>query len=126
MMAPIIPGLNSDEIFDIAKASANAGAICMSHTMVRLNGAVALLFEDWVQKTFPLKASRIINLIAEAQGGKLGNSKFGERMSGTGAFAESIHQQVRLARQKNNLHHKMPTFNLDAYGIKRQKQLQLF
>jgi len=126
MMAPIIPGLNSDEIFDMTEAVSKTGAESLSHTVVRLNGAIALLFEDWIQKTFPLKATRVLNLIAQAQGGKLGNSTFGERMKGKGAMAESINQQVRLARQKFKLQNKLPMFNTQLYKATGKQQLQLF
>ncbi len=126
MMAPIIPGLNSDEIFELAEAIAQTGCTSLGHTMVRLNGAIALLFEDWIQKQMPLKANRVLNLIAEAQGGKLGNSAFGERMSGTGVLAESINQQVRLAKKKYHLNQPLPNYNTQLFRSAQQIQLNLF
>ncbi len=126
MMAPIIPGLNSDEVFTICEAVSKAGATSLNHTMVRLNGAVALLFEDWIQKTFPLKATRVLNLIAESQGGKLGNSNFGERMKGTGVLANSIHQQIRLAKKKFNLNYKPKPLSKSPYQAAPSTQLNLF
>ena len=126
MMAPIIPGLTSDEVFDVCREVSKAGAVSLNHTLVRLNGAIALIFEDWIQKTFPLKATRVLNLIAESQGGKLGNSTFGERMKGTGSFAESIHQQVRLAKKKFNLTHKPAPLTGPVYRAVPKNQLSLF
>lgn len=126
MFAPIIAGLNSDEVFDIASASANAGAKCLSYTMLRLNGVVELLFEDWIRKAFPLKANRVMNLIASAQGGSVQNTNFGERMKGKGVLAENIAQQVKLARKRYKLDHKMPEFNLDLFRGKSNSQLALF
>ena len=126
MMAPIIPGLNSDEIFDMAEAVSDAGAQTLNHTMVRLNGAIALLFENWIQKTLPLKATRVLNLIAETQGGKLGNSKFKERMSGTGRLAESINQQIRLAKKKYQLNYKPKPLEQSLYRSQVKTQLELF
>jgi DNA repair photolyase len=126
MMAPVIPGLNSTEIFSVAEAAEKAGAKTLHHTMVRLNGAIALLFEDWINKALPLKAKRVTNLIAEAQGGKLGNSKFGERMSGKGVLAQSIQQQIELAKIKYNLNHKLPAYNLNLFDKKKTPQLRLF
>jgi DNA repair photolyase len=126
LLAPIIPGLNSDEVFDICKAVSNAGATSLSHTMVRLNGAIALLFEDWILKTFPLKASRVLNLIAETQGGKLGNSSFDVRTTGTGVLAESIRQQILLAKKKYNLHYKPKPLSNMVYKSIPTAQLNLF
>ena len=50
MVAPVIPGLNSHEIPSIIEAAANAGACSVGMTMVRLNDAVAKIFEDWIYK----------------------------------------------------------------------------
>ena len=126
MMAPIIPGLNSDEIFDICEAASHAGARTLNHTLVRLNGAVALLFEDWILKTFPLKAHRVLNLIAETQGGKLSNSTFKERMKGVGVLAHSINQQVLLAKKKFNLHAKPKPLQAFKPTATSSLQLNLF
>mgnify|MGYP001586880862 FL=1 len=38
MMAPIVPGLNSHEIFDVVKAVKQSGAHDVAFTMARLNG----------------------------------------------------------------------------------------
>src|SRR6202000_1900693 len=47
MAAPIIPGLNSNEVPAIIKASADRGALSAGFTLVRLNGSVAEIFTDW-------------------------------------------------------------------------------
>jgi len=126
MMAPVIPGLNSDEVFAICEAVSKAGALSLGHTMVRLNGAIALLFEDWIQATFPLKASRVMHLIAEAQGGKLSSSTFGERMRGVGVLAQSINQQVRLAKRKYGLHLKPKPLKTPSFKRDTSSQMRLF
>ncbi|MBR9861269.1 PA0069 family radical SAM protein [bacterium] len=126
MFAPVVPGLNSDEVFDVAEAVKEAGAISMSYTMVRLNGSIALIFEDWLRKTYPLKANRVLNLISAAQGGNLSNHNFGERMKGKGVFAESVRQQIQLARKRYKLDGKMPAFNLNLYRANANGQLNLF
>lgn len=46
MLAPIIPGINSHEILPLAKAAADAGAVSIVHTVVRLNGAIGEIFTD--------------------------------------------------------------------------------
>jgi DNA repair photolyase len=126
MLAPIIPGLNSDEIFDICAAVSKAGASSLGHTMVRLNGVIALLFEDWIQKTFPLKATRVMNLISATQGGKIGSSNFGERMQSIGTLAVSINEQVRLAKKQYGLAIKPKPLNTAVYKSTPTIQLHLF
>ena len=50
MIAPIIPSINSHEILHIAKQAANAGAVSIAHTIVRLDGAIGQIFTDWIKK----------------------------------------------------------------------------
>ena len=100
MMAPIIPALNSTEVFKIAKAASEAGALGFNHSIIRLNGSVAEIFTDWVQKVFPDRASKIINGIRDCHGGKLGETKPGLRMRGEGYTAAMINQMVKLAKQQ--------------------------
>lgn len=100
MMAPIIPGLNSHEIFDVLAAVKEAGATDAHYTMVRLNGQIADIFTDWVQKTFPERAGKVLNHIAGAHGGSLRDSRFGVRMRGEGHMAQQIADTFRLARKK--------------------------
>lgn len=126
MLAPIIPGLNSDEIFDICAAVSKAGASSLGHTMVRLSGVITLLFEDWIQKTFPLKATRVMNLISATQKDKLGRSNFGERMRGIGTIAVSINEQVRLAKKQYGLAIKPKPLNTSVYKSASTIQLHLF
>ncbi|RZM10917.1 MAG: PA0069 family radical SAM protein, partial [Pedobacter sp.] len=97
MVAPIIPGLNSNEIPDIIKAAADRGAVSAGFTIVRLNGAIAELFTDWVHKAYPDRAEKVLNMIKSCHGGNLNDSDFGRRMNGEGHVANSIHQLYRMA-----------------------------
>jgi DNA repair photolyase len=100
MTAPIIPGLNDHEIPAIIQAAAENGAVWAGYTIVRLNGAIATLFEEWVNHHFPDKASKVLNQIRECHGGKVNDSRFGVRMVGEGNFAEHIRQLHDLACRK--------------------------
>lgn len=99
-IAPIIPGLTSDEIVPIMKAAANAGAISASFTMVRLNGTIGDIFTDWIRKTFPDRAEKVLHQVAEAHGGSLSDSRFGTRMRGEGQMAESIRRLFQVAHDR--------------------------
>jgi len=107
MMAPIIPALNDDEIFSIAKAVSQRGAGSMSHQIVRLNGPNAEIFTDWVTRNFPDRAEKVLNQLKDLHGGQLNDSRFGTRMKGEGKFAENINAQIKLA--------KLKFFKKDAY-----------
>ena len=123
MMAPIIPALNSAEIMKVAKATANAGALSLNYTMVRLNGQIALVFKDWIEKNFPDRAKKVISQIESLHGGHLSDSRFGTRMKGEGKIANIIKQQFDVARNLHFSNRKMPDYNLNAF---RKQQLTLF
>src|SRR6201986_4421693 len=95
MAAPIIPGLNSEEIPAIIKAAADKGALAAGFTIVRLNGSISEIFTDWVHKAFPYRADKVLNMIKACHDGKLNDSDCGRRMSGDGNMAQSIHQLFR-------------------------------
>ena len=126
MMAPIIPGLNDSEILSIAKETADAGARNLSHTMVRLNGDVELLFGDWLERTYPDRKEKVMNFIRETHGGQAGDSRFGTRMSGEGTIAQIVSDQFRLARKLYFKDRVIPPYNLDMHGGFKSPQLKLF
>ena len=100
LIAPIIPGLTSEELVPIMKAAAQAGAVSAGYTMVRLNGTIAEIFSDWIRKTFPDRADKVLNQIAAAHGGSLSDNRFGTRMKGEGQLAESIRRLFYLAHDR--------------------------
>lgn len=98
-MAPIIPAINSHEIFDLVKTIGEHGANSASYILVRLNGHNGDLFTDWVQKNFPDRAEKVLNLIKETHGGTLNENRWKVRMRGEGTYAEIIRSQFALSRR---------------------------
>jgi len=95
MMGPMIPGLNEQEMQRIMKAAADAGATFTAYTFIRLNGAVKLLFHDWLYKNFPNQADKVWHLIEQSHDGKVNDSRFGLRMRGEGNIAAIVAQQYK-------------------------------
>jgi len=128
MTAPIIPGLNSDEIPDIIKAVAQRGGLTAGYTMVRLNGEIATVFHDWLQKNKPDAADKIWNHIKACHGGQVNDSRFGTRMRGEGKIAESIRQLFYMAKNKYMKDRVMPPYNFSLFQRPPQKgqQISLF
>lgn len=126
MMAPIIPGLNEHEIFSMAKAVSERGALGIGYTMVRLNGDVGAIFEDWLRKTMPDRAEKVLNKIRGAHGGNLYDHRASVRMRGEGKIAEIIRDQFRLAKEKYFAGRQMPNYNLDLHEKFKSAQLKLF
>lgn len=126
MFAPIIPGLNNHEIFEVAKITSQLGALSLGYTMVRLNGDVGKIFEDWISKVFPDKADKVMNQIKSCHGGSTNDSRIGTRMRGEGNIAEIIRSQVQLARKKYFPEKILPPYNLDLHEGFKTPQLRLF
>lgn len=125
MMAPIIPGLNDHEILPLAKAVREAGALGIGYTMVRLNGDIGIIFEDWIRKTMPDRADRVLNRIRDVHGGNLHDHRPVVRMRGEGKIADLIHAQFKLARERYFKDCKMPAYNLTLHAGHKGGQLSL-
>ncbi len=126
MLAPMIPGLNSHELMDLARAVADAGALSFGFTMVRLNGAIGPLFLDWLQKAMPDRASRVESLIRSCHDGQLNDSQFGRRMKGEGEVASQLHQMARISRRKFFAGRELPELNTSLHAQYKTGQLRLF
>ena len=108
MNAPIIPGLTDHETPSILKETAARGSLTAGYTVVRLNGTIGRLFEDWLVKTFPDKASKVLHQIADCHQGNLNDSQWHRRQKGSGNLAEIIGQMFKTAFSKYYEGRKMP------------------
>ncbi len=115
MNAPIIPGLNHHEIPEVMKQVANHGAADIGYTLVRLNGKIANIFEDWLSVHFPDRKDKILNQIKSFHDGKLNDSEFGRRMKGEGNMALAIERLFRISKGRYFQNKKLPPFNLAAF-----------
>ncbi len=126
MLAPIIPSFNDHEILAMARGVADRGGLSIAYTMVRLNGDVAEIFEDWLRKTYPDRADKVLNKIRNTHGGKLNDSRFGTRMTGEGNIADIVQQQMSLAKKKYFSGKKIPPYNLELHERFKSPQMRLF
>ncbi|MDX2134906.1 MAG: PA0069 family radical SAM protein [Saprospiraceae bacterium] len=126
MLAPIIPGLNEHEMLPMAKAVADRGASGIGYTMVRLNGDIALIFEDWLRRTLPDRADKVLGKIRNTHGGHLHDFRPGVRMRGEGAIADIIRGQFQLARRRYFDGRTLPPFNTALHERFKSPQLRLF
>ena len=126
MLAPIIPGINSHEILNLAKSVSDNGAVSMAFTVVRLNGAIGEIFTDWIRKTLPDKAEKVLHQIQDCHGGSLNDSRYGVRGRGEGVIATQIHDMVRLAKRKYFKGRNFPKLNTSLHESYKDGQLKLF
>jgi len=121
MNAPIIPGLTSHEIPELIKTAAENGATTAGYTIVRLNGAIAGVFKDWLHKNFPDRAEKVWHHIQDCHGGQVNDSRWGIRTRGEGKIAESIRNLFKMAVKKHLSGRDKFEFDLEAFSKHRQE-----
>ncbi|MGI8951924.1 MAG: PA0069 family radical SAM protein [Chitinophagaceae bacterium] len=117
MLGPMIPGLNEHEMQSIMKAASENGATFSAYTFIRLNGAIKIMFHDWLYKNFPDRADKVWHLIENGHGGQVNDTRWGVRMRGEGPISELVRQQYH----KYNKIYKLDAerLGLDCSNFKR-------
>ena len=126
MIAPIIPGLNSDETLNIIKKISETGADWFGYTLIRLNDTVEPVFVKWLETSFPDRKDKVISLIKQMRGGKLGEKRYFERYKGEGSIAEMIHKTIEIGRNKYFRDRKMVELSAAHFSGSKTQQLKLF
>lgn len=126
MVAPVIPGLTSDESLKILKTVSEAGAQKFGYVLVRLNDTVEPVFINWINANFPDRAEKVLNLIRSMRGGKLGEKRFHERYKGEGNIAEMIHDTFALGKRKFFANKEFTPLSTENFTGSKVQQLKLF
>jgi DNA repair photolyase len=126
MTAPMIPGLNDQEMPAILCEAAAAGAQFAGYTSVRLPFAVKDLFESWLSRHFPDRKEKVLNRIRDMRGGKLNDPEFGSRMRGDGIWAQQLKSMFELARRKAGLTGRFPALSTAAFRRPAGPQMELW
>jgi DNA repair photolyase len=99
-VAPVIPGLNDEDIAKVLASAREAGATRAHYTLLRLPGPVKDVFEERLRAKLPLRAERVLHRIRETRGGELYDSRFNNRMRGEGLYAQTIERLFDTAARK--------------------------
>ncbi|MFT5290414.1 MAG: DNA repair photolyase [Planctomycetota bacterium] len=83
-IAPMIPGLNDDQLPEILERAYAAGARRAFMLPLRLPAEVAPVFEERLRQSFPDRADKVMRAVREMRGGQLNDPRFGARMDGSG------------------------------------------
>ena len=103
MVAPIIPGLNDEDMPEVLRAARDAGATHAGTVLLRLPGAVKQVFEERLRASLPLRADKVIRRIQDTRGGKMYDARFEVRGKGEGPYAEAIRALFESTCQKLGL-----------------------
>jgi DNA repair photolyase len=125
-VAPIIPGLNDEEIPTILKEAAAHGATSAGRVMLRLPGPVQQLFVDWLERELPDRAPKILNRIRDIRGGNLNDPKWGSRFRGEGEIAEAIKNLFHLSCEKYGLNKEDSYITTEHFRREPKLQLEMF
>jgi DNA repair photolyase len=126
MVAPVIPGLTDHEVPSILKAAADHGAQWAGFVPLRLALDVRVIFEDWLTHQFPDRAQKILNKLKSMHGGKVYESKWGDRMRGHGPIAEQISDLFHVAARRAGLDRPFPSLTTSHFRPPSQPQGSLF
>jgi DNA repair photolyase len=128
LVAPLIPGLNDSEIPAILEASKAAGARSAGFVLLRLPLTVAPVFIEWLEREQPGRSKKVIDRLREARGGRLNDSNFGSRMSGSGARPDQIASLFRLFRKRHGLDGGLPPLDTTKFRppLPKSGQLRFF
>lgn len=125
LMAPCIPGLTDHEMPALFAAAAQAGARDAGYIPLRLPGAVAPLFEQWLETHVPGQKEKVLSRIRSIRGGKLNDPRFGSRFRGQGVFAEQMRGLYQLAHRKAAFPGDLEDLSTAAFRVPTD-QLSLF
>jgi DNA repair photolyase len=92
MVAPLIPGLNVRVIPAVLEQAAACGASSAGYVALRLPGSVKDVFLSRLREALPAAADRVEARIRDMRSGALSDPRFGSRMTGGGAYWQSIEQ----------------------------------
>ncbi|MDH3760767.1 MAG: PA0069 family radical SAM protein [Gammaproteobacteria bacterium] len=117
LLAPVIPVLTDPEMDAILAAVKDAGAQSAAYILLRLPLEVSELFQQWLQEHYPLKAAHVMTRVRDTRGGKDYDSRFGVRLSGSGAFADIIAQRFALACRRLDLKPRDYSLDNSAFSV---------
>jgi DNA repair photolyase len=103
LVAALIPALNDATLEQVLEESAKAGAQEAGYVILRLPNELKDLFKEWLATHYPERADHVISIVRQMRGGKDNDPRFGERMRGTGNFAELISKRFAIACKRFGL-----------------------
>jgi DNA repair photolyase len=71
--------------------------------LLRLPLEVAPLFREWLATHLPERAAHVMSLVQSAHGGRDYDARFGQRMRGSGAWADLLRSRFALASRRLGL-----------------------
>ncbi len=128
MTAPIIPGLNDKDLPALLERAAACGASTAGTIALRLPGSVEEVFLSRLKTAMPLRYERVVHRIRDIRGGRMSDSRFGDRMHGTGTYWDSVRQLFEVSKRRFKLDQPFETPAESTFRVpddRRREDMQL-
>ncbi len=125
LVAPIIPSVNDNEIEQILEQAAACGAQRAAWILLRLPHEVSEIFAAWLETHLPERAGHVLSLLRQAHGGREYDSRFGQRQTGRGPYADMLGQRFTAACRRFGLASGERLSTLDCSQFRRPGQSQM-
>jgi DNA repair photolyase len=125
MTAPMIPGLNDNEMETLLEAAKKSGAHFAGYTILRLPLEVAPLFKEWLEATFPNRAARVMRHIREMNGGKDYDPEWSRAELPRSVYARLIAERFHKAAARLGFDDNFPALDLSQFRPPQSENRQL-
>jgi DNA repair photolyase len=123
-IAPLIPGLNEADVPRLLERAKECGATSAFMVLLRLPAEVLPVFQERIAEALPERAKKIESAIRDMRGGRMNDSTFGRRGSGTGPRYDAVRQLFDVHVRRFGL--DKPASHMGPPLPKRADQLELF
>lgn len=126
MMGPVILGLNDTEMPSIIAAAKKAHARGITYVPLRLPGASADVFLEWLERELPGKKERVLQRLKSFRGGRLNTNHFGKRFEGEGPWAKELKHLYELGCLKAGFKEKPVQLSTEHFIPPGRSQMELW
>ena len=125
MTAPVIPGLNDDELESLLETAKDAGAQFAGYTIIRLPLEVSPLFQEWLETFAPARANRIMRHIRDMNGGRNYDVEWSRGGEVKSTYAKLIGQRFKKAITRFGLDKEKKPLDLSQFCVPPEETPQM-
>ena len=122
-LAPVIGGLNDDQVPEILERAHAAGARRAFLIPLRLPAEVAEVFTERLRAAYPRRADKVLAAVGESHRGRLNDPRFGARMRGQGPRFEATRRLFEITARRLGMETSDEPELLDPRANARQGSL---
>ncbi|MCA9471119.1 MAG: PA0069 family radical SAM protein [Nitrospirales bacterium] len=125
-LAPIIPGLNEQDIPQILRRARDSGAEAATYSLLRLNDTVEPVFFERMSRQFPERIRKINNRLRETRNHQVSEKRYFARHKGDGPTWQMIEHLFQLSYRTMGYHLQPDSPVLKTFQRPSPRQINLF